>query len=66
MTYTAGPAVTAFVALKLSPDVIVSYHFAFLLIGLGLLFFGQMNMVLIYAGSGLIGYGMSAMVRKFI
>lgn len=62
ITYTLGPAVTAFVALKVSPDIIVSYHFVFLLTGLAMLYFGQASMYLIYTGSAIIGYGMSAMV----
>ena len=53
--YTIGPLVTAFISLKLKPDTIVLYHFGFMLAGIAMIYFGQLNLTVIYIGSAVLG-----------
>lgn len=60
--YAVGPLVTAFVSLKLRVEIILSYHFALLLLGVGILLFGQNDRGALYAGSAVLGLGYSACI----
>ena len=53
--FTIGPLVTAFISLKVKPDWILAYHYGFLTLGISALYFGRLNSIMIYAGSGLLG-----------
>ena len=61
-TYAAGPLITAVVSMRLQVEHILAYHYGFLFLGVGVLYFGRLNRPMIYAGSALLGYGMSAMI----
>lgn len=59
--YTAGRLVTAFVAIKLKPDVIISYHFLIIIAGHLVLLMGRHQVQYIYVGTVILGFGFSAM-----
>ncbi|KAI2805923.1 hypothetical protein BLOT_004933 [Blomia tropicalis] len=59
--YTIGRLVTAFISIKIRPDVIISYHFVIVIIAQSILFFGHDSPPLIYVGTVILGYGFSAM-----
>ncbi|KAH9395173.1 hypothetical protein TYRP_020929 [Tyrophagus putrescentiae] len=59
--YTVGRLVTAFVAIKLKPDVIISYHFLIIIAGHLVLYTGRHQTEYIYAGTVVLGFGFSAM-----
>ena len=54
-TYTLGRLTTAFITIKLVPDVIISYHFVTLITGMLVIFFGRNSQTVIYAGSAILG-----------
>jgi len=58
--FTLGRLVTAFISLKLRPDLILLYHYFIQTFSVGLLFFGRDNITLIYIGNAISGYGYSA------
>lgn len=61
-TYALGPLVSMAVSMRgVSVDNILSYHYVFLFTGVGILYFGRLSRPMIYLGSGILGYGMSAM-----
>lgn len=58
---TIGRLVTTLLSLKLTPDSILSYHYGLIVSGLSLIYLGRHVHLAIYLGSGLLGYGFSAM-----
>ena len=54
-TFTSGRLLTAFITLRLVPDVIISYHYLISFTALGTLFFGRGSLVAVYVGSALLG-----------
>ncbi|KAI2800220.1 major facilitator super [Blomia tropicalis] len=59
--YTIGPLITAFVSIKLRPDHILSYHYVLIIGSLVLIYLGQNQIILIYLGSGILGFSISVM-----
>lgn len=59
--YTIGRLVTAFISLKLTPDIIMTYHFVIIIVAQTCLYFGRHNRTIIYITTVLLGYGFSAM-----
>ena len=59
--YTIGRLVTAFISLKLTPDIIMTYHFVIIIAAQTCLYFGRHNRTIIYITTVLLGYGFSAM-----
>lgn len=53
--YTIGRLVTAFISIKIRPDVIISYHFVIVIIAQSILFFGHDSPPLIYVGTVILG-----------
>ncbi|CAG2172135.1 unnamed protein product [Oppiella nova] len=56
-TYTVGRLISAFIASKLSPEVMITYHSVIICISMGILQFGQHSETLIWTGNALIGFG---------
>lgn len=59
-TYTMGRLLSAFISLKVKPDIILAYHFVIILISVAILFIGKDNLTLIYIGNSALGFGCSA------
>ncbi|KAH9396053.1 hypothetical protein TYRP_020133 [Tyrophagus putrescentiae] len=59
-TFTLGRLVTAFIATRLLPDIIVAYHMVTFMIGLAIVFFGRDSETVIIVGSAVLGYAFSA------
>lgn len=53
--YTCGRLATAFIAIKIKPDVIISYHFLVIILGHAVLLFGRHRLQYIYAGTVILG-----------
>ena len=53
--YTIGRLCTAFISIKLKPDVIISYHFVIIFIGMNILYFGRDNRTTIIVGTIILG-----------
>ena len=53
--YTSGRLLTAFISLKLKPDIIVSYHFVIILVAQVVLFIGRDNQTIIYIATAILG-----------
>lgn len=62
VAYAICPVITGIVSLKVKVDNILSYHFALLILGTGILLFGQQSRLMIYAGSAVLGYAFSACI----
>lgn len=54
-TFTLGRLVTAFIATRLLPDIIVAYHMVTFMIGLAIVFFGRDSETVIIVGSAVLG-----------
>ena len=54
-TYTMGRLSSAYISSKLSPEVMISYHFVIITIALSILHFLQHSMTFIWIGNALIG-----------
>lgn len=54
-TFTSGRLLTAFITLRLVPDVIITYHYVVAFVALGTLYFGRGSLIAIYIGSALLG-----------
>ncbi|KAH9392164.1 hypothetical protein TYRP_005232, partial [Tyrophagus putrescentiae] len=59
-TFTLGRLLTAFISLKLKPDLILAYHYVILLGSIAFLYLTQHNLNAIYAGNVVLGFGFSA------
>ncbi|OTF70693.1 hypothetical protein BLA29_005916 [Euroglyphus maynei] len=59
--YTIGRLVTAFISLKLTPDIIMTYHLVIIIAAQTCLYFGRHNLTIIYITTALLGFGFSAM-----
>ena len=57
ITYTLGRLVSAFISIKLKPEVMITYHLVIIGIGLAILFIAHhaSTTILIYIGNGIIG-----------
>ena len=57
ITYTLGRLVSAFISIKLKPEVMMTYHLVIIGIALTILYIGQnaSTTILIYVGNGIIG-----------
>lgn len=64
-TFTGGRLLTALIALKLKPDLIMTYHYAIIIGSLLLLFFGRHDRMLITIGNCILGFGYSAIYPAF-
>lgn len=53
--FTLGRLVTAFIATRLLPDIIVAYHMVTFMIGLAIVFFGRDSETVIIVGSAVLG-----------
>ncbi|KAI7688453.1 hypothetical protein SSS_08175 [Sarcoptes scabiei] len=60
-SYTFGRFFTAFIALKLKPDLILSYHLTIIIIAQIGLFLGRHNQMIIFLSTMIQGFGFSAM-----
>ncbi len=54
-TYTLGRLTTTFIAAKLSPDTIISYHYLTMVIGFVTIFLGRSSQLVITVGSAILG-----------
>ncbi|CAG2172181.1 unnamed protein product, partial [Oppiella nova] len=59
-SFTIGRCVSAFIAIRLKPKVMISYHFIVIGVALTVLYFGQTSERLIWFGNVIIGFGFSA------
>lgn len=59
--YAVGRLLSAFISIKVVPQIVLSYHFVIIATGLTTLFFGQHNKSIIFGASAVLGYGFSAM-----
>lgn len=59
--YALGRFFNAFAALRLTPEVIIVYHFLIIAVGQVAIFFGRHSRVLVYGGTAVLGAGFSAM-----
>ena len=64
-TFTLGRLLTAFISIRLQPDLIISYHYAIIIISLGVLYIGRHNLVVIYLSTAGLGYGYSCVWPAF-
>ena len=57
ISYTLGRLVSAFISIKLKPEVMIGYHLVIIGIALAILYIGQnaSTTILIYIGNGIIG-----------
>lgn len=53
--YTLGPLLTAFISLKIRSEVILLYHYGFILGGTAILYWGRFNLSIIYVGNAVLG-----------
>src|SRR5699024_5159298 len=53
--YTLGRLASAFISMKLRPDIMISYHFVTLLAALSMLFFGRNDQMWITIGTAMLG-----------
>ncbi|OTF75103.1 hypothetical protein BLA29_002080 [Euroglyphus maynei] len=60
-TYTIGRLLTAFISMRLKPDLIIVYHYVIIIISLIWLNVTHYSEVSIYLGTAFLGYGFSAM-----
>ncbi|CAG2103941.1 unnamed protein product [Medioppia subpectinata] len=65
-SYTVGRCLSAFVALRVGPDVMISYHLLIIIAGMGVLYYGSTVLELIWIGNIIIGFGFSAMYSAII
>ncbi|CAG2109152.1 unnamed protein product [Medioppia subpectinata] len=65
-TYTVGRLISAFIASKLSAEVMLVYHSVIICVSMAILQFGQHSKAFIWAGNALIGFGYSAMWPSYI
>ena len=49
-TYTIGRCVSAFIALKVGPKVMIIYHLLILMVAMTVLYFGQPSKIIIWIG----------------
>ena len=54
-SYTVGRCVSAFIALKVGPKIMIIYHLLILMIAMAVLYYGQQSIALIWIGNILIG-----------
>ncbi|XP_054163819.1 major facilitator superfamily domain-containing protein 4B-like [Oppia nitens] len=59
-SFTIGRCISAFIAIKLKPKVMIAYHFIVIAVGLTTLYFGQSSVKFIWLGNVIIGFGFSA------
>lgn len=59
--YAFGRLLSAFISIKVVPQIVLSYHFLIMATGLSTLYFGQHNKSVIFGASAVLGYGFSAM-----
>lgn len=59
-SFTLGRLLTAFISLKLRPDLILAYHYLILIGSIVFLYLYQTNLNAIYLGNVLLGFGFSA------
>ncbi|XP_054163362.1 sodium-dependent glucose transporter 1-like, partial [Oppia nitens] len=59
--FTLGRFLSIFMAIKLKPETMLTYHYISILIALIVLLFAQNSLIAIYVGNILIGFGLSAM-----
>ena len=62
-TYTMGRLLSAFISLKVKPDIILAYHFVIILISVAILFIGKDNLTLIYIGNSALGMSYNKFVQ---
>lgn len=60
--YALGRLLTAAISIKVKPDVFVTYHLTILGAAMATLFFGRTSHAVIYAGTAVFGFGLSAIV----
>ena len=54
-TYTVGRCLSAFIAAKLAPNVMLCYHMVIISCSVTVLYFGQNSLTMVYIGMGAIG-----------
>ncbi|XP_046914855.2 sodium-dependent glucose transporter 1A [Dermatophagoides farinae] len=59
--FTVGRLLTAFILLRLKPDIIICYHLILMILALTWLYFGRECRTMVYSATILLGYGYSAM-----
>lgn len=59
-SFTIGRCISAFIAIKLKPKIMISYHFFLITVALVVLYFGQTSDRLIWIGNVILGFGFSA------
>ena len=59
-SFTIGRCLSAFIAIKLKPKIMISYHFFLIFVALIILYVGQLSDRLIWMGNIVLGFGFSA------
>jgi uncharacterized protein (DUF697 family) len=54
-SYTAGRCLSAFIAIKVKPEIMIIYHFGTIIAAMCVLFFGQNYITLIWIGNVMMG-----------
>lgn len=54
-SFTLGRLITAFISLKVKPDIILCYHYVLLIGSIVFIYFGRDNLTMIYAGNVILG-----------
>ena len=54
-TLTLGKLVSAFISIKVKPEIMISYHYVILAISMALLYFGSNNELIIWIGNAVAG-----------
>ncbi|XP_054166829.1 sodium-dependent glucose transporter 1A-like [Oppia nitens] len=65
-SYTVGRCISAFVAIKVGPQVMIVYHLIIVIIGMAILYYGSHLLSLIWFGNVVLGFGFSAMYSAII
>ena len=59
-SFTIGRCISAFIAIKMKPKIMISYHFFLITVALVVLYIGQTSDRLIWIGNIILGFGFSA------
>ncbi len=59
-SYTIGRGISVFIAIKIRPQLMISYHFLIIITSIIILFFGQNSITLLWVGSLSLSFGYSS------